>query len=172
MAFTKTQRVKVVPYITRCIGSWIPKKLRGVSLLGVDRKAVTLVQCWVVAASGVAKSGRSAPLVVLDVGGAVAGVTWSPFSSSVFVAVTDEGRVYVYDLFLRRCRPLCVQSLLQRRRVAATSVAFNPFHPIVVLSPNLRKPHKDAKGADAQRLRELELYKMERLIATSNNTSG
>ncbi|XP_045108688.1 dynein intermediate chain 2, ciliary-like isoform X3 [Portunus trituberculatus] len=125
-----------------------------------------------------------APLVVLDVGGAVAGVTWSPFSSSVFVAVTDEGRVYVYDLFLRRCRPLCVQSLLQRRRVAATSVAFNPFHPIVVvggerghlvalkLSPNLRKPHKDAKGADAQRLRELELYKMERLIATSNNTSG
>lgn len=121
------------------------------------------------------------PLVVLDVGGAVAGVTWSPFSSSVFVAVTDEGRVYVYDLFLRRCRPLCVQSLLQRRRVAATSVAFNPFHPIIVvggerghlvalkLSPNLRKPHKDAKGADAQRLRELEVYKMERLIATSNN---
>lgn len=80
------------------------------------------------------------PLIVLDVGGAVAGVTWSPFSSSVFVAVTDEGRVYVYDLFLRRCRPLCVQSLLQRRRVAATSVAFNPFHPIVVVGGERQDP--------------------------------
>lgn len=38
------------------------------------------------------------------------------------------------------------------------------------LSPNLRKPHKEAKGADAQRLRELEVYKMERLIATSNSS--
>nr|XP_045610725.1 dynein intermediate chain 2, ciliary-like [Procambarus clarkii] len=121
-----------------------------------------------------------APLVVLDLGGAVAGVTWSPYSSSVFVAVTDEGRVHVYDLFLRRCRPLCVQSLLQRRRVAATCVAFNPFHPIILvggekghlvamkLSPNLRKPHKDSKGADAQQLQEIELCKMERLIATAN----
>ncbi|KAG7176721.1 Dynein intermediate chain 2 ciliary-like 2 [Homarus americanus] len=120
------------------------------------------------------------PLVVLDLGSAVAGVTWSPYSSSVFVAVTDEGRVHVYDLFLRKCRPLCVQSLVQRRRVAATCVAFNPFHPIILvggekghlialkLSPNLRKPHKDAKGADAQQLQEIELCKMERLIATAN----
>ncbi|XP_071522591.1 dynein axonemal intermediate chain 1-like isoform X2 [Panulirus ornatus] len=123
---------------------------------------------------------RLSPLIVLDLGGAVAGVMWSPYSSSVFVAVTDEGRVYVYDLFLRKCRPLCVQSLVQRRRVAAACVAFNPFHPIILvggerghlvalkLSPNLRKPHKDAKGADAQQLQEIELCKMERLIATTN----
>ncbi|XP_069959881.1 dynein axonemal intermediate chain 1-like [Cherax quadricarinatus] len=73
------------------------------------------------------------PLVVLDLGGAVAGATWSPYSSSVFVAVTDEGRVHVYDLFLRRCRAMCVQSLVQRRRIAATCVAFNPFHPIILV---------------------------------------
>ncbi|XP_069948680.1 dynein intermediate chain 2, ciliary-like [Cherax quadricarinatus] len=119
------------------------------------------------------------PLVVLDLGGAVAEVTWSPYSSSVFVAVTDEGRVHVYDLFLRKCRPLCVQSLVQRRRVSATCVAFNPFYPIILvggekgnllslkLSPNLRKVHKDAKGADDQKLKEIELCKMERLVATN-----
>ncbi|XP_042232430.1 dynein axonemal intermediate chain 1-like [Homarus americanus] len=119
------------------------------------------------------------PLVVLDLGGAVAGVTWSPYSSSVFVAVSDEGRVHVYDLFTRKCRPLCVQSLVQRRRVAATCVSFNPFHPVIMvggekgnlvclkLSPNLRKIHKDAKGADDMKLKEIELCKMERLIATN-----
>ncbi|XP_071522576.1 dynein intermediate chain 2, ciliary-like isoform X2 [Panulirus ornatus] len=119
------------------------------------------------------------PLIVLDLGSAVAGVTWSPYSSSVFVAVTDEGRVHVYDLFMRKCRPLCVQSLVQRRRVAAACVAFNPFYPIILvggergnllslkLSPNLRKVHKDAKGAEDHTLREIELCKMERLIATN-----
>ncbi|XP_042888961.1 dynein intermediate chain 2, ciliary-like [Penaeus japonicus] len=119
------------------------------------------------------------PLITLDLGGAVAGVTWSPYSSSVFVAITDEGRVHVYDLFLRKCKPLCVQTLVQRRRVAAACVAFNPFHPIILvggdkgtllslkLSPNLRKIHKDAKGADDSKLKEIELCKMERLIATS-----
>lgn len=35
------------------------------------------------------------------------------------------------------------------------------------LSPNLRKPHKDAKGADENRKREIELCKMERIIALS-----
>ncbi|XP_069987018.1 dynein intermediate chain 2, ciliary [Penaeus vannamei] len=119
------------------------------------------------------------PLVTLDLGGAVAGVTWSPYSSSVFVAITDEGRVHVYDLFLRKCKPLCVQTLVHRRRVAAACVAFNPFHPIILvggdkgtllslkLSPNLRKVHKDAKGADDSKLKEIEQCKMERLIATS-----
>nr|XP_045610794.1 dynein intermediate chain 2, ciliary-like [Procambarus clarkii] len=119
------------------------------------------------------------PLVVLDLGGAVAEVSWSPYSSSVFVAATDEGRVHVYDLFLRKCRPLCVQSLVQRRRVAATCVAFNPFYPIILvggekgtlvslkLSPNLRKVHKDAKGADELKLKDIELSKMDRLVATN-----
>ncbi|CAL4062154.1 unnamed protein product, partial [Meganyctiphanes norvegica] len=119
------------------------------------------------------------PLIVLDLGGPVASVSWSPFSSSVFVAVTDEGRVHVYDLFLRKCRPLCVQNIVQRRRVALTSVAFNPFFPMILvggekghlvslkLSPNLRKPHKDAKGADEQKIRDIELCKMDRLIAIS-----
>ncbi|KAK4328086.1 hypothetical protein Pmani_001559 [Petrolisthes manimaculis] len=123
--------------------------------------------------------GQLSPLIVLDVGGAVAAASWSPYNSSVLVAVTEEGRVAVYDLSVRRCRPLCVQSLVQRRRVAASCVAFCPFHPIILvggekgnllslkLSPNLRRVHKDAKGADEKTLREIEWCKMERLVATN-----
>ncbi|XP_037787736.1 dynein intermediate chain 1, axonemal-like [Penaeus monodon] len=123
---------------------------------------------------------KMTPLIILDLGAAVAAVTWSPYSSSVFVAVTDDGRVHVYDLFVRKCKPLCVQTLVQRRRVVTVCVAFNPFHPIILvggekgylaslkLSPNLRRSHRDSKGPDPQDLKEIELCKMERLIATSN----
>ncbi|XP_063868428.1 dynein axonemal intermediate chain 1-like [Scylla paramamosain] len=119
------------------------------------------------------------PLIVLDLGGAVSGVAWSPFNSSVVVALSDEGRVHVYDLFLRRARPLCVQSLVQRRRASATCVCPNPSHPVLLvggergnlicfkLSPNLRRVHKDNKTTDERNPREIEVCKMERLIATN-----
>ncbi|XP_076042145.1 dynein axonemal intermediate chain 1-like [Oratosquilla oratoria] len=120
-----------------------------------------------------------AALIVLDLGGPVAEVVWAPYSSSVAVAATEDGKVHVYDLFVRKCRPLCVQNIVQRRKVTLVCVAFNRFHPIILvgghkghlvtlkLSPNLRKPHKDAKGADEQRLKEIEIGKIERLIAIS-----
>ncbi|XP_042858693.1 dynein axonemal intermediate chain 1-like [Penaeus japonicus] len=119
------------------------------------------------------------PLIQLDLGGAVAGVTWTPHSSSVFVAVTDEGRVHVYDLHVRKCHPLCVQGVIQKKRGVVTCLAFSPFHPVILvggdrghlvsfkLSPNLRRQPKDAKGSDAQQLQEIELCKMERIIATT-----
>ncbi|XP_076042119.1 dynein intermediate chain 2, ciliary-like [Oratosquilla oratoria] len=119
------------------------------------------------------------PLIVLDLGGPVAEVVWAPYSSSVAVAVTEDGKVHVYDLFLRKCRPLCVQNIIPRRKITLACVAFNRFHPIILvggdrgylitlkLSPNLRKPHKDAKGADEQRLKEIEIGKIDRLIAIS-----
>ncbi|ROT72844.1 Dynein intermediate chain 1, axonemal [Penaeus vannamei] len=119
------------------------------------------------------------PLIQLDLGGAVAGVTWTPHSSSVFVAVTDEGRVHVYDLHVRICHPLCVQGVVQKKRGVVTCIAFSPFHPVILvggdrgrlvsfkLSPNLRRQPKDAKGCDAQQLREIEVCKIERIIATT-----
>ncbi|XP_071544385.1 dynein intermediate chain 2, ciliary-like [Panulirus ornatus] len=118
-------------------------------------------------------------LVTLDLGAPVAGLTWCHYSSCVIVGVTEDGRVHVYDLFLHKCRPLCVQNLLQRRRSSVACVALNPFHPVLLvggdrgylvtfkLSPNLRRPHKDAKGADEQKLKEIELAKMERVIETA-----
>ena len=66
-------------------------------------------------------------------GGSVVGVAWSPYSSSVIVAVTEEFRVNVYDLFIRMCRPLCTQSVLQKRKVMGTSVALSPSYPVVLV---------------------------------------
>ncbi|XP_069169727.1 dynein axonemal intermediate chain 1 [Procambarus clarkii] len=119
------------------------------------------------------------PLVTLDLGVGVAGAAWSPYTSTVLVAVTEECRVHVYDLFLRQCRPLCLQNLSQRRRVSASCLAFSPFYPVVSvggdrghlvllkLSPNLRKLPRNARDLDASMLREVERSKLERLIATN-----
>nr|XP_053631370.1 dynein intermediate chain 2, ciliary-like [Cherax quadricarinatus] len=121
---------------------------------------------------------HTSPLVSLDLGAPVAGLAWSYFSSSVIVGVTDEGRVYVYDLFVRKCRPLCVQNILQRRRSALSCVAFSPFYPVILvggergylltlkLSPNLRRNHKTR---DELSPREAEVCKMERIIATTRS---
>nr|XP_053630549.1 dynein intermediate chain 2, ciliary-like [Cherax quadricarinatus] len=117
------------------------------------------------------------PLVTLDLGGPVAGVTWSPYTSTVVVAVTEECRIHVYDLFLRQCRPLCVQNVAPRRRIIPSCIAFSPFYPVIViggdsgylvllkLSPNLRKVHKNTRDLDACSQKEVEHCKMERLIA-------
>ncbi|XP_047494973.1 dynein axonemal intermediate chain 1-like [Penaeus chinensis] len=125
------------------------------------------------------RKASSSKVSLEDLGGPVVGLAWSPSSSTVIVAVTEEGRVYVYDIYLRKCQPLCIQNLVQRRRFSLASVAFSPYQPVILvggergylvafkLSPNLRKLHKDAKGADENRKKEIELCKMERIIAIS-----
>nr|XP_027228347.1 dynein intermediate chain 2, ciliary-like [Penaeus vannamei] len=121
-------------------------------------------------------SPSSAPVVTLDLGSPVTCLSWSPYSSSVLAGVSDEGRVYVYDLFLRKCLPLCSQNVTHKRRLSLSSVAFNPFSPIVLvggekgylvthkLSPNLRKPLEEAKITDEEAA-EIEVCKMERILA-------
>ncbi|XP_050697688.1 dynein intermediate chain 2, ciliary-like [Eriocheir sinensis] len=119
------------------------------------------------------------PLVALDLGAPVAGLTWSHLGASLVVGVTEDGKVHVYDLYLRRCRPLCVQNIMQRRKSVLTCTAFSPFHPVLVvggergylltlkLSPNLRRPPKEAKGADEVQRKEIEVARLGRLISTA-----
>jgi hypothetical protein len=54
---------------------------------------------------------QQAPLMSFDVGAAVGDVAWAPYSSTVFAAVTDEGKVHVFDLAQNRQLPLCVQKV-------------------------------------------------------------
>ncbi|XP_050705726.1 dynein axonemal intermediate chain 1-like isoform X2 [Eriocheir sinensis] len=119
------------------------------------------------------------PLVVLDVGGAVAGVAWSPYNSSVLVAITDECRAFVFDLSVRVCTPLCVQPMAQRRPLKASCVTFSPFYPIIFiggekghlssfkLSPNLRRVQKEMKDGEPRDTREVERGKIEKVIASN-----
>lgn len=46
-----------------------------------------------------------------DLGAAVGDVAWAPYSSTVFAAVTDEGKVHVFDLAENRQLPLCAQKV-------------------------------------------------------------
>ncbi|XP_064097257.1 dynein axonemal intermediate chain 1-like isoform X2 [Macrobrachium nipponense] len=107
------------------------------------------------------------PIIVLDVGGAIAGVSWATFSSTVVIAATEEGRVHVYDLYLCKA-PLCTQNITKKRKIRMSCIGFNSFFPIVLvggerghlvtlkLSPNLRKVHKDPRDLEEATPKEID----------------
>ena len=49
---------------------------------------------------------RKKPLMSFDLGESVE-VVWSPYSSTVFAAVTSDGKAYVFDLSLNKHEPIC-----------------------------------------------------------------
>jgi dynein intermediate chain 1, axonemal len=89
------------------------------------------------------------PVMSFDLGNAVGDVAWSPYSSTVFAAVTSDGKVHVFDLSDNKNEPLCEQKVVKKAKL--THLAFNGQDPIVLvgddrggvnslkLSPNLRK---------------------------------
>ena len=46
-------------------------------------------------------------------------IAWAPYSATVFAAVTDDGKVHVYDLFENKLMPMCAQKV---GKAAATSL--------------------------------------------------
>lgn len=49
-------------------------------------------------------------MFTFDLNSVVGGVAWSPYSATVFAAVTAEGKVFIFDLNINKYEPLCVQS--------------------------------------------------------------
>ena len=39
----------------------------------------------------------------------VGDIAWAPYSSTVFAAVTEDGRVHLFDLHTRKYSPICCQ---------------------------------------------------------------
>jgi dynein intermediate chain 1 len=88
-------------------------------------------------------------LLNFDLGSAVGDVCWSPYSSTVFAAVTTDGKVHVFDLSKNKREPLCAQRVV--KRAGLTNASFNTKDFILIvgddrgavhslkLSPNLRK---------------------------------
>ncbi|XP_052279386.1 dynein intermediate chain 2, ciliary-like isoform X1 [Dreissena polymorpha] len=101
------------------------------------------------------------PLFTFDLNNSVGDVAWAPYSSTVFAAVTADGKLFCYDLSVNKYEPLCEQMVAQKKKTKLTHLEFNPEHPIVIvgdergtvtsckLSPNLRKQPKEKKGAQA-----------------------
>lgn len=91
---------------------------------------------------------KSEPLLEFDLGASVGDVAWAPYSASVFAAVTDDGRVHVYDLNKNKHDAMCDQLVVRKAKL--THLAFNPVSPIILvgddkglvqclkLSPNLK----------------------------------
>lgn len=75
----------------------------------------------------------SDPLFVFDLGYAVGDVEWAPYSSTVFAAVTNDGRVHIFDLNVNKYRPICVQAVVNKKRNRLTRIAFNHKLPVIIV---------------------------------------
>lgn len=117
------------------------------------------------------------PILSFDLGNAVGDIAWAPYSSTVFAAVTSDGKVHVFDLAENKHEPICEQKVVKRAKL--THVAFNSLEPIIIvgddrggvnslkLSPNLR--HVDApKNEEGEIIPhdpvQLQVDKMEKLL--------
>lgn len=66
------------------------------------------------------------PLMTFDLGSGVGDVDWAPYSSTVFCAVTDDGRVQVFDLSVNKRDSLTDACSLIVKKAKLTHVQFNP----------------------------------------------
>ena len=107
-------------------------------------------------------------------------MAWAPYSSTVFAAVTIEGKVYIYDLSVNKYNPICVQTIVSKKQGILNHITFNKDEPVVLvgdskgyvhtlkLSPNLRKRSKDAQAAlnnnEMNRFNEMEAKKICQIV--------
>ena len=110
-------------------------------------------------------------------------MAWAPYSSTVFSAVTEEGKVILYDLDITKYKPICSQKIVSFKVGVLNSLAFNNVEPLVIvgdsggkvhslkLSPNLRKkPRSKAaeeaiKNDDMEALYKEEIVKLKKILA-------
>jgi dynein intermediate chain 1 len=71
------------------------------------------------------------PIVTFDLGDQVGDISWAPYSSTVFAAVTSEGKLYVYDLDQNKHKHLCMMPTTSKAQ--AYHVAFNQEDPIILV---------------------------------------
>ena len=136
----------------------------------------------------------SKPLFMFDLNAQVGDVAWAPYSSTVFAAVTIDGKVHIYDLYINKYNPICVQAVVPKKKARLNHISFNQTHPIIIvgdskgeaqqsvliltcdlgmvhclkLSPNLRRQSKEVKTAllnkDLKKAGEMEIKKLEQLL--------
>ncbi|KAL0978206.1 hypothetical protein UPYG_G00167470 [Umbra pygmaea] len=117
------------------------------------------------------------PMFIFDLNAAVGDVAWSPQSSTVFAAVTIDGKAHIFDLGINKYEAICQQSVVAKKKTKLTHVEFNPVYPIIIvgddrgyvnslkLSPNLRSKPKEKKGQEVPKGPELEIAKLEKLLS-------
>ncbi|XP_067144430.1 dynein axonemal intermediate chain 1 isoform X2 [Centruroides vittatus] len=101
-------------------------------------------------------------------------VSWAPYSSTIFAAITDR-KIYVYDLTVNKESYICQQVVTSGKKTNANHIAFNSMHPIIIvgdnrgnvlsfkLSPNLRK-NLNVANRDKEEFIKSEAEKFEELV--------
>ena len=95
--------------------------------------------------------------------------------------MTFEGKVFVYDIHFDKYHPICVQSIVSKKKASLNHISFNPNSPLIVvgdsngrihslkLSPNLRRMSKEVKMAmvanDTKKAGMLEVKKLDDLLS-------
>jgi dynein intermediate chain 1 len=132
---------------------------------------------------------RTSPLhhpQVFDLGTSVGDVRWAPYSSTVLAAVTDEGKVAVWDLSTSKHEAACEQKVVKKAK--CTHIAFSALAPVIIvgdstggvtslkLSPNLRRVSpipvpvikKGEPPAPPMSRLEVEIRKLDALLLASD----
>jgi len=65
-----------------------------------------------------------------DLTDAVSDIQWSPYSSTVFASVADDGRCEIWDLAVKNFEPIIINR--GTPGVKRTMVRFNKFFPVLV----------------------------------------
>lgn len=102
--------------------------------------------------------------------------TWASHSATVFAAITNDGKVHIFDVSMNKYEALASQVITPKKKTKLTSVQFNPTEPILMagddrgnittlkLSPNLRKIPKQKKGVVYKLDPEVEKQKLEKIV--------
>eukprot|EP01135_Chromosphaera_perkinsii_P007948 Nk52_evm20s1073 gene=Nk52_evmTU20s1073 len=116
------------------------------------------------------------PIYSFDLNNAVGDVSWAPYSSTVFAAVTSDGKVHVYDLNCNKYEAICEQAVVRKAKL--THLSFNPHYPVLIvgddrgsvtalkLSPNLRK----RISGDEKAVKEQHIENMEKLLSVNEKS--
>ncbi|KAJ8304486.1 hypothetical protein KUTeg_018069 [Tegillarca granosa] len=104
------------------------------------------------------------PLFTFDLNNSVGDVAWAPYSSTVFAAVTADGKVFVYDLNVNKYEPLCEQMVAQKKKTKLTHIEFNPIHPIIIVGDDRGNEKKGAAPIDPAEREKNEIAKLDKLL--------
>lgn len=72
-------------------------------------------------------------MIIYELNSPVSDVQWAPYSSTVFAALTLDGNVHVYDIYLNSNSPLCIQNVVFKKKHRLTRISFSPFFPILII---------------------------------------
>lgn len=70
---------------------------------------------------------------MFDLNAQVGDVAWAPYSSTVFAAVTIDGKVHVFDLHVDKYKPVCSQPIVPRKKARLNHISFNPNYPVLIV---------------------------------------